>query len=83
MFGDLFGGWHGIVILAIVVLLFGASKLPALAKSVGQSARIFKNEIKPKDEPGTDADSTTANNSAADASTSNTADTTTKPTIKS
>ena len=78
MLGDLFSGPHIIIVLAIVVLLFGATKLPALAKAVGQSARIFKNEIKTKDEVGTDADTTTS-----DASTSNTADTTAKPTIKS
>jgi sec-independent protein translocase protein TatA len=39
-------GAHWWVILIIVVLLFGAPKLPALAKSMGQSMRIFKNEIK-------------------------------------
>ena len=38
-------GWHAIVILAIVLLLFGAAKLPLLAKSIGQSAKIFKTEI--------------------------------------
>ncbi|GAB3606607.1 hypothetical protein GCM10027413_20160 [Conyzicola nivalis] len=39
-------GSHWWVILIIVVLLFGAPKLPALAKSMGQSLRIFKSEIK-------------------------------------
>ena len=38
-------GWHLIIILAVVLLLFGAAKLPALAKSVGQSMRIFKGEV--------------------------------------
>jgi sec-independent protein translocase protein TatA len=42
-------GAHWWVILIIVVLLFGAPKLPALARSMGQSMRIFKNEIKTKD----------------------------------
>lgn len=37
-------GMHALVILAVVILLFGASKLPALAKSVGQSVRILKDE---------------------------------------
>ena len=37
-------GMHAIVILAVVILLFGASKLPALAKSVGQSVSILKKE---------------------------------------
>jgi sec-independent protein translocase protein TatA len=40
------GGWHLLIILAIVVLIFGAAKLPALAKSVGQSVNIFKGEMK-------------------------------------
>lgn len=38
-------GWHALVILAVVVLIFGATKLPALAKSVGQSVRILKKEV--------------------------------------
>ncbi len=38
-------GWHLIAILAVILLLFGAAKLPALAKSVGQSARVFKGEM--------------------------------------
>lgn len=37
-------GWHALVILAIVLLVFGSTKLPALAKSVGQSVRILKEE---------------------------------------
>ena len=47
MLGNL--GAHWWVILIIVVLLFGAPKLPALARSMRQSMRIFKNEIKTKD----------------------------------
>jgi sec-independent protein translocase protein TatA len=39
-------GWHLLVVLAVILLLFGAAKLPALAKSVGQSARVFRGEIK-------------------------------------
>ena len=51
-------GWHFLIILAVILLLFGAAKLPALAKSMGQSARVFKGEMKAmKDEdapaPGT------------------------------
>ena len=40
------GGWHLLIILGIVVLLFGATRLPALARGVGQSMRIFKSEMK-------------------------------------
>ena len=39
-------GWHLIIVLFIVLLLFGAPKLPALARSVGQSMKIFRSEVK-------------------------------------
>lgn len=39
-------GWHALIILAVVLLVFGSTKLPALAKSVGQSVRILKNETR-------------------------------------
>ena len=45
MFANL-TGWHALIILAVIVLLFGATKLPVLAKSVGQSMKIFKAEVK-------------------------------------
>ncbi|MDZ8172682.1 twin-arginine translocase TatA/TatE family subunit [Microbacterium xanthum] len=41
-----FSPWHLLLILAVILLLFGAAKLPALAKSVGQSARVFRGEMK-------------------------------------
>lgn len=41
-------GWHALIILAIVILVFGATKLPALAKSLGQSVRILKDETAEK-----------------------------------
>lgn len=39
-------GWHLIILVLVILLLFGAARLPALAKSVGQSARVFKGEMK-------------------------------------
>ncbi|MHA6601942.1 prohead protease [Corynebacterium sp. HMSC05C01] len=40
-------GWAEILIcLFVVLLLFGANKLPDLARSMGRSARIFKSEVK-------------------------------------
>ena len=39
-------GMEWLVILAIVVLVFGAAKLPDLARSSGQALRIFKTETK-------------------------------------
>lgn len=47
-------GWHLLILLAVVVLLFGAKRLPDMARAVGQSARIFKGEMK-----GTAADERT------------------------
>jgi sec-independent protein translocase protein TatA len=44
MLGNL-TGWHMVIILAIVLLLFGAAKLPALAQGLGQSIKIFKSEV--------------------------------------
>ncbi len=35
-----------LVLVFIVVLLFGANRLPDLARSVGQSLKIFKSEVK-------------------------------------
>lgn len=35
-----------ILILAVVVLLFGAKKLPDLARSIGKSARALKEGLK-------------------------------------
>ena len=39
-------GMEWLVILLIVVLVFGAAKLPDLARSSGQALRIFKTETK-------------------------------------
>ena len=44
--GNTFGLPHLIIILVIILLLFGAPRLPGLAKSIGQSMKIFRNEIK-------------------------------------
>jgi sec-independent protein translocase protein TatA len=40
------GGMELLIILAVLVLLFGASKLPDLARGSGQALRIFKAETK-------------------------------------
>jgi len=50
MFGNAFGWPHLLIILAVILLLFGATRLPALAKSIGQSMRVFRKEMK-SDEP--------------------------------
>ncbi|HWN33011.1 MAG TPA: Sec-independent protein translocase subunit TatA [Pseudonocardia sp.] len=40
------GGMEWVILLVVVVLLFGAKRLPELARSVGRSARVFRGEIK-------------------------------------
>jgi sec-independent protein translocase protein TatA len=40
------GGWELIVIIGVLILLFGAKRLPEMARSIGQSARVFKGEMK-------------------------------------
>jgi sec-independent protein translocase protein TatA len=40
------GPFEIIAILAVVVLLFGAKKLPDLARGSGRALRIFKTEVK-------------------------------------
>lgn len=35
-----------LLVLAVVVLLFGAKKLPELARGSGRALRIFKTEVK-------------------------------------
>ncbi|MEU0215170.1 Sec-independent protein translocase subunit TatA [Streptomyces sp. NPDC006265] len=64
MFGRL-GAPEIILILVVIILLFGAKKLPDMARSLGKSARILKSEAKamkdeskssttPADPPNTD-----------------------------
>lgn len=40
------GGWELVIIVLVLVALFGASKLPKMARSLGQSARAFKAEAR-------------------------------------
>lgn len=40
------GGWEFVILIGVLVLLFGARKLPDMARSIGQSARVFKGEMK-------------------------------------
>lgn len=40
------GGWEWLILLVVLVLLFGAKRLPDMARSLGQSARVLKGEMK-------------------------------------
>jgi sec-independent protein translocase protein TatA len=39
-------GWEIVIILALLLLLFGAKRLPDAARGLGRSLRVFKAETK-------------------------------------
>ena len=46
------GATEWLVLLAILLLLFGGTKLPAMGKGLGEGIRNFKKALKGDDEPG-------------------------------
>nr|WP_209019644.1 twin-arginine translocase TatA/TatE family subunit [Halorussus marinus] len=65
------GGMEMMVILLIAVLLFGANKIPKLARSTGEAMGEFKKgrqeveeELKEMQEGGVDAETTTSETDA-------------------
>ncbi|WP_318206892.1 MULTISPECIES: Sec-independent protein translocase subunit TatA [unclassified Streptomyces] len=57
-----------ILILVVIILLFGAKKLPDMARSLGKSARILKSEakaMKSDDQQSAPADPPQAGNGTA------------------
>ncbi|MFE7393847.1 Sec-independent protein translocase subunit TatA [Streptomyces sp. NPDC057582] len=67
MFGKL-GAPELLIILVVVFLLFGAKRLPDMARSLGQSMRILKSETKAmreREDGTTDADAFPAQAEAA------------------
>ncbi len=56
-------GWEWLIIVALILLLFGAKRLPDAARGLGRSLRIFKAETKglaEKPADGTEAAADTA-----------------------
>jgi sec-independent protein translocase protein TatA len=43
---------HWLIVLVVVVLLFGAKRLPDAARDLGRSARILKAELQATARPG-------------------------------
>ena len=43
--GDALAPWHIIILVVVLVLLFGARRLPGAAKSLGESLHIFKRSV--------------------------------------
>jgi|ERR1051325_1474456 sec-independent protein translocase protein TatA len=42
MFAVLFGGWELVLILAVLLILFGAKKLPDIARGLGEGVSEFR-----------------------------------------
>ena len=61
-------GWTGLIVVVLIILLFGAPKLPGLARSLGQSLKIFKSEVKPDQKPSEDITDSSEQTSSADES---------------
>ncbi|MEU9165555.1 Sec-independent protein translocase subunit TatA [Streptomyces sp. NPDC048424] len=57
-------GWEILVIVGVIILLFGAKKLPDMARSLGKSARILKSEAKAMKKEGEAEDAATATTAA-------------------
>ncbi|MFI6056237.1 Sec-independent protein translocase subunit TatA [Streptomyces violascens] len=54
MFRSALEPWHLLILVAVIVLLFGAKKVPDAARSPGKSMRILKSEAKAiREESGT------------------------------
>ena len=45
--------WHWAIVILVLVLLFGAKRLPDAARSLGRSTRILKSELRADHEPVT------------------------------
>lgn len=45
-------GWEWLIIVALILVLFGAKRLPDAARGLGRSLRIFKAETKGLTEDG-------------------------------
>ena len=43
--GDALAPWHIIILVIVLVVLFGARRLPGAAKSLGESMHIFKRSV--------------------------------------
>lgn len=52
--------WQILIIVAVVVLLFGAGKIPRLAKDLGTGVNAFKRGLKDSDARGSDSGETSS-----------------------
>ena len=55
MGGDLFAPWHIIILVVVLVILFGAKRLPGAAQSLGSSIGIFRKSVQGQNKDETDS----------------------------
>lgn len=77
------GGWELVLIVLVILLLFGAKKLPELARGSGRALRIFKSETKGliDDDDDVDDDLKTPEQKAIEANNASTTPTATEPIV--
>ena len=59
-------GWELILVVIVIVLLFGAKRMPDAARGLGRSLRIFKAETKGLAEDGTETPAATTADAPAE-----------------
>ncbi|ROP45522.1 Sec-independent protein translocase subunit TatA [Pseudokineococcus lusitanus] len=60
--------WHILILLIVIIVLFGAKRLPDITRNVGKSMRIFKTEVKSlrdEDTPASGSTGTTGTTGSA------------------
>jgi sec-independent protein translocase protein TatA len=62
------GGWEWIIILVIVIILFGGSRLAGVGKALGQSIREFREGVSSGKNDDEGADTSADESSAEDKS---------------
>lgn len=50
----LFGGWEILLIALVILIFFGAKRIPELAKGLGKGIKEFKNATKEDEKPEND-----------------------------
>jgi sec-independent protein translocase protein TatA len=53
--GDALAPWHIIILVVVLVVLFGAKRLPGAARSLGESMHIFKSSVQGNYQDGQDS----------------------------
>ena len=65
------GGWEMVVIALVILLMFGAKKLPELARGLGQGIREFKGAVDGVKDELKDAEESIEKNNEPDKSSNN------------